>query len=433
MSKYSQVLHYFLLTVTGTLVLTACAFRPSPLTEQELTAKRDAFIADGGYSAARLFEIDTNRERWWRDGKALDISLLAPIGSSSYPLIIYLPGLDEDVESGRLWREHWAKAGYAVLSIQPEALATAFAGLNPARATNMDDAAFFVNGDDKEAPPEQSDEQNAMPDRGKRRSSQAGRNGELRYIGHEFFAAESLRTRVEQVLWTYSQCQQRVKAKQGLFARVDLANVWIIGYDIGAQAAAALIGERTDVVVPKTNDFKPHGAILISPSVDVSPGKLRDRYHLIGLPLLVVSSELDDDPYGITTPQLRRAVWDYAASDEKYLLWLKQANHQLLSGSGWAQSRQSMQNREHDSERPMPELDRFQGDARRNGGPPGGMGRPSHPDGPPAAPIHQQVAVIASVSTAFMDSISKKDNFAALWLRQNAQPWLKSIAKLTGR
>lgn len=178
MSKCSRVIHYFLLTVTtGTLILTACAFRPSPLTEQEQAAKRDAFIADGGYSATRLFEIDTNRERWWRDGKALDISLLAPIGSSSYPFIIYLPGLGEDVESGRLWREHWAKAGYAVLSIQPEDLATAFAGLKPVLATNMDDAAFFANGDDKEAPPEQSDEQNVMPDRGKRRSSQAARNG----------------------------------------------------------------------------------------------------------------------------------------------------------------------------------------------------------------------------------------------------------------
>lgn len=118
-----------------------------------------------------------------------------------------------------------------------------------------------------------------MPDRGKRRSSQAAHNGELRYSGHEFFAAESLRARVEQVLWTYSQCQLRVKAKQGLFVRVDLGNVWIVGYDIGAQTAAALIGERTDVAVPATNKFKPHGAILISPSVDVSPGKLQDRYR----------------------------------------------------------------------------------------------------------------------------------------------------------
>lgn len=39
-------------------MLTVCIFHPSALIEQDQAAKRDAFIADGGYAAARLFEID---------------------------------------------------------------------------------------------------------------------------------------------------------------------------------------------------------------------------------------------------------------------------------------------------------------------------------------------------------------------------------------
>jgi hypothetical protein len=64
-------------------------------------------------------------------------------------------------------------------------------------------------------------------------------------------------------------------------------------------------------------------AILLSPSVDMAQGNLTNRYKNISIPLLVVTSTEDDDPYGISSPFVRTTIWKYSPLGNKYLLQLK--------------------------------------------------------------------------------------------------------------
>lgn len=399
-------------------LIVACSLRPSPLTEQEQLAKRDALIAAGGYNIAGTYAMDSASERWWRDGVAVDTVLLAPREPGVYPLILYLPGLGEPANAGRLWREYWAKAGYAVLSIQPAALADAFADLQPEFPQNPDPAEPFdrQHGEEFATPGEPAD---GKPDKGK--PSQALIDGERRYISRNFFTAESLQTRIGHFLWAYDQCRQRVQAKQGLFAQADLSKVLIAGYDIGADTAVELITAN--------RSFSPMAAMLISPVAAAASGNPRERFRSVGLPVLVLSSEQDNDIYAITTPRLRKSIWDYVASPDKYLLLVKSADHALLSGSGWSAPRRGMEPPPGGS---MPEFaGQFQREGRRLGGPPaGGMGRPPRSGEADRPQVYQQIAAILGVSTAFFDAVAKSDTFAELWLKQNARAWLKSVADL---
>lgn len=414
-------------------VALGCSMRPAPLSEQEQLVKRDEFIAAGGYSVAGSYEIESVGERWWHEGKALDTVLLAPRKPGNYPLVIYLPALGESADAGRLWREYWAKAGYAVLSVQAEDMAKAFADLTPdlPEKPPRDEGLFDVFGG--EEPLDDGSED------GKNMPAQAVLDGDRRYIGHGFFTQESLNIRIGHLLWAYGQCQQRAHAKQGLFAQVDPAKVILVGYDIGADTAAGLLTGQANDGGPAYPLFQPLAAMLLSPVVAASSGDMRERYQRIRLPLLVVGSDQDSDKYAITTPQLRKFIWDYAASRNKYLLWLKSAQHALFSGSEWTlpgRGERGPGGRGSHFGGPPPDFaGHFQGEGGRRGGPPGGMGGgpgPNRRDAADRVATYQQIGAVLSVSTAFFDSIGKSDNFAELWLRQNAPAWLQPVARLTG-
>ena len=424
-------LRYFLPAAAGLLMLNACGFPLMSPSDQDQTTKLDQFIAEGGYKLARRFEIESFNETWWHDGQAIQISLLAPAEPGNYPVIVYLPGLGETADGGRLWREQWAKAGYLVFSVQPEAVAEAFADLKQAMPDKADEEASPIWEDDAETA-----ESFKLFKGDERRPSRLLRASELRYIGREYFAAKSLENRIGHVLWAYTQCRQRSQARQGIFAKADSAQLLLAGYDLGAQAVSALIGENTDIVIPVIADFKPQAALVISPFVDASAGKLQERYWKITLPFLAVTAEEDKDPYGITTPKLRPAIWEYSDSAVKYLLLLKQADHRLLAGSNWSE-RPSEKARHADADGLMPDFaDHPRKGSRRNGETADGemgMQRGRFFGAEDRIPIHQQVAAVVGISTAFFDSIAKADNFAVLWLSQKAQPWLKGIGHLNNK
>jgi len=42
----------------------------------------------------------------------------------------------------------------------------------------------------------------------------------------------------------------------------------------------------------------------------------------------------------------------------------------------------------------------------------------------------KQLAAVISISTAFLDSFAKSDNFAKSWLRNSVHKWLKKSGKL---
>jgi len=190
--------------------------------------------------------------------------------------------------------------------------------------------------------------------------------------------------------------------------------------------------------LPQAPDFKPLAAILLSPSVDMALGDVTTRYQNISIPLLVVTGTEDDDPYAITTPYVRTAIWEYAPSGNKYLLLLKKGGHQLLAGSNLSH-RQEPSPSQEDNEKTGrgDDMPRFANSYRGGGGgrsggsaggSPGGMGRSGHGGRHDDEQDFKHIAAVFSISTAFLDSVSKSDKAAQLWMAEDANQWLtKSV------
>lgn len=415
--------------MTGIALFLGCASEPIPPTIREQLLNIDRFISDGGYSAASAHQIDTFNDIWIHDGKAIEVALVAPREAGIYPLVVYLPGLGEHADGGRLWRENWAKSGYVVFSIQPQAVALALAELQPVIDAEFDDE---PPGDLRDQDAAADDERNDSR-QGKHAMSRSGRNSELRYLGRKQFSPTELAARVADVLWCYQQFQQRVRSGQGGYAKTDPARAIVAGYDIGAQTAAALIGEKAGIELPFPAEWLPQAAILISPAVDPANGIGADRFRAIAMPMLTVTSARDNDPYAITSPTLRSSIWEHAPRGSKYLLMLKNADHRLLSGGNWfSRPRSRSTEKEYDATAISDFGRQFRaGGGRSRGGPPGGVigdGRPHDPGEPIDDPDYRQIAAIFSVSNAFLDSVGKADNFAQLWLNESAWAWLKTTA-----
>ncbi|WP_396643622.1 hypothetical protein [Methylomonas sp. 2B] len=453
------------------VLLVACGSRPLPPSQVEQAEKLEKVLLDGGYRPARRFEIETGREVWHHDGRDLDVSITVPTAPGRYPLIVYLPALGEDAGGGRLWREFWAKAGYAVFCMQPVAIGQALRELNrprggprPGTANDMgppDDedgeaagmfGGWFGGGPDPEDGTQPDDEDDSDRPEDKRRPSKAARSSELRYLGHEYFAAEHLPGRVADLAWAYQQLRTRAGLGQRLYAAADVDKLVLAGYDLGAQTVSAVLGENFGVELPGRQELRPVAGILLSPSVDLATGNVRSRFQPISSPLLAVTGSEDDDSYAIGAAGARLSVWEHARPGGKYLLVLTEASHQLLAGAGIGFGRGQRGGSGGGPEMGMggggPGGRLLLNPVNRVGGGGGGMGGGGGPPmgGGPGYGLrgedlekmrieraYKQVAAVQSASTAFLDLLVKNDEFAKAWLLEKFNPWLGKAGVFKGR
>lgn len=416
------------------LSLCACSFfRPSLPGREEQSEKLAEAMAKGGYAPARGFEIDSKHDIWMHDGKELDVSMTTPKAPGIYPLIVYLPSLGEDSRAGKLWRETWAKAGYVVFSVQPLAISRALKELGSTMevAPGESDAGEGLVSPDEDGTRPSEEESGGWFGEKRRRPSRTARNSELRYLGHEYFATDHLKNRMEQLFWAYRQAKIRGDLRQPSFASADFSKVILAGYDLGAQTVMATLGESFDTPMPVDSELKPVAAMVLSPSVNLATGNVRSRFQNLNLPILVVTGTEDNDPYAISSSSVRTAVWEYAPAGSKYLLLLKGGSHRLLSGSemGGRFARNG-----HGGYGGMPS------DGMGEGRTGGGRGMESMSGGFPieggrSDPDlgYKQVAAIYSASTAFLDSVVKNDRFARFWLEDKVNPWLGGAGSLNVR
>ncbi len=421
-------------------LISACSLLPSAPSVEEQTEKLAGVLAKGAYKPITKFQIQNIQDVWLHNQSELEISLTAPSETGSYPLIIYLPGLGEDAKAGRFWREAWAKAGYVVFSIQALKTAKALKALESKQGEDK------ILDDTDALPPDEVDFELPAADerlslsKDRRRNSRSARNSELRYLGHEYFAVENLQNRLQQLFWAYQQFKIRASTHQPLYASADLSRVVLAGYELGSQTVSAIAGEHFDTDLPRDKDLKPVAAILLSPPVDVATGNMHSRFQALNLPILVITGSEDNDPYTISSASARTGIWDYAPTGDKYLLLLQGAGHRLLSGSemggrfsqersgGWLGSA-------------------FTHDSDSNHGSRSGNRSTTDPLSPPEGIIddsyernrknetigYKHVAAVMSVSSAFLDMLLKRDEFAQSWLSEKANPWLGRVGSLKSK
>lgn len=414
-----------LVIIASSFLIESCFLGHSPPTPEQRAEKITSYVAKGGYAPERSHAIKSIHETWGHTGQALEVVVVAPSEQGVYPLIIYLPGLGEHAEGGKIWRETWAKAGYTVFSVQPIEIGDALKDIMP-----------FPRKPGEKLPSERHEKVAGSFGHEKAGTEQAIRNSELRFLGHHYSSQESLTNRINQLYWAYSQYKQKANTKQDLFASADLSRLIIAGYDIGAQTTAAVIGKTGGLTGhSQGQDFSPLAAIVISPFVSLSLGNITTRYQGITIPILSVTSVEDNDPYAISTPT---AFWENVSPGDKYLLLLKTAGHQLLAGSEG-----SLLPPFGDDDALPSGLIPSPGGGMGGGQPPsgGGMGGggmagglPDGMFGPPLGVMSdgerdtKQIAAVTSLSTAFLDAYVKSDKFARLWMANSGNRWLKRMS-----
>ena len=427
----------------------ACSFlnRHEPV---DRDSEMEQFTSHGGY-ARQNYGVSSTRETWPRDDIPIEVSILIPNTQGKSPVIVYLPGTGEDTGHGELWRRPWAQAGYAVVSIQPKEYGEDLWANNKAKP------------------------------------------GDFKAVGRTVFSRHSLENRMSQLRWTLDKLADRIRSGNQRYASVDMSRMALVGYDLGAQTAMALAGEKAGSARPSPPPvFK--AAIIISPHADPAWEKVAGRYADIRMPLLIVSSEQDHDPAKISTPESRKSIWGDLPTGEKYLLSFERANHRLLSGTmsnslywseiigpiihergrkasgtdpggydgttgatsssgkGWLNAIKNG----FGTGRTAVGYDAVGGATSRGSGGGGGSsggggggGRRGNSDAGEASGHRQknrdeehlqeeiaiqtsaarQMAIVVSVTTAFLDMTLKESNEAREWLLDDAPSWLKEYAK----
>lgn len=267
------------------LLLAACSgHRPPPEGFDEVALK----YREAGYQPAAKRPTREWQATWALNQSLLDVAWVAPQpGAAPAPLIVYLPGLGEPARGGELWRRAWAEAGYAVLSLQ-------------------------------------------MPDDGRAvYSSVEAQAGAFRALAQKHFSGTALQARLNAVRLALAEVRRRAQSGDPAFTGVDASRVLVAGFDLGAQTAAALAGERDAGAQPALSPA-PLAAILLSPYVEAQ----RDpaRFARITAPVLSITGPQDEDPLSWQPALQRQALWAGVQVPGSYQL-LAQAGHMALSGS----------------------------------------------------------------------------------------------------
>jgi hypothetical protein len=320
----------------------------------------------------------------------LDLNFLIPEEPGTYPVIVYLPGLGEDANGGLLWRETWARAGYAVISIQP---------------VKSGDAVKRLGHDDLV---------------------------DLHGIGRRHFAKSDLDARVAAVQWFISELHHRKSSGISQMRKLDLEHLGLAGYDLGAQTAATLAGEQDRKGPHSEAALTPASVILLSPHVDLAAGNINSRFAHITLPVLSVTGQRDDDPWGMTSPSLRTALYEVSSPGNKMLLLFHNGNHRQLSGTDPHDVQEGLPWERREGELD-PEYADHQDEAAVQGH--GGHGGRSsgRPRGADQRHYGQELAAIEAVTTAYLDMTIRDESAAKEWLRATAPNWIRKIGVLEHR
>ncbi len=381
--------------LAGALLLGGCGGGPPKARLEEQQQQRE--FAARGYAPSG--EAVTVQSLAWRlRGDDVRLSLALPAGagdgSAPRPVVLYLPGLGESEQAGLVWRRAWAAAGYAVLSLQP-----------------LDDDATAW-------------------------SSDLARSAEFTELGRRHYADAQMRRRLARLDELLAEAQRLGRQGEAPWRALDWSRTAVAGYELGAQLAMALAGERqADGTVLALQTVRPVAAIVISPQLFATPDPA--RYRDVRMPVLGLTGPDDSDVLQL----VRDLAWRQApfAAMPPGRGWLLSANEVRHAAFGGNEPRPEDAERERKRIQAAEDQAQSQPQGRRGGGR-GQRGQEAPMRMAPVPPIPdyrqrhaQQLGLIAAqqVSIAFLDRELKRSEPARAWLAGPAQNWMKQTATLT--
>ncbi len=337
---------------------------------------------NNGYVPGRHYETTATQDTWTLDGSLVDVTLMVPTSGGPYPLVLYLPGLGEACDAGLSWRHAWARAGYAVLCIQPKTVGPAVWASSRARA------------------------------------------GDFVGIARDAFSVRSLEMRTQVVRAALARVSRR--GRDAGFAQSDLARIGIAGFDLGAQTALVLAGQHVAGLEPVPLPDGVKAVITLSPYAERAADE--SRYQDLHVPVLTVTSAMDTDAYGLVgTPLIRLTPFQYMPAGRKFLLCSP------MHRTGYSRGlRPPTPGENKDGPDTLTaEDDKILGDetAEVYEGPPHKRRKPDN-SATRANRLAQQVKVrshVQAVTTAYLDAFVRNDSAAAQWLTQDARDMARGV------
>ncbi len=383
-----------------TLLLGACATRgPAPA---DAAVIRE-FTARGYAVHASSAGVVASRHTWVIEGQAVKIVLAAPQRAGRSPVVIYLPGLGEASDAGERWRNTWAAAGYAVISVQ------------------------------------------LLEEDAKAWGSDLALDADFKALGRHHYAAVAVHRRMHILKAVILEAARRADAGEAAWQSIDSARIAIAGFDLGAYTAMAVAGERIPGAQINGAPDGIRAVIVLSPYVNLADGTVATRYADIRAPVLSVTSDGDRDSLGLVeTPSTRFLPFDRMPGPNKFLLSVQGVRHSGLGGAIHAANERSNAGVEPTAATEGPGkpgsgagAPRQRGAGRTESGQSGhpGRGRPAAPGDasvPRVSATELELSIVAAqtISVAFLDAYVHDNPGAREWLNSEARAWLGSRAEL---
>jgi dienelactone hydrolase len=378
----------------ASLVLSGCGGSPPKARVEEQQQQRE--FSSRGY-APQGEAVSVLPINWRLRGEDVPLTLTMPTAAAAAPrpVIVYLPGLGESDSAGIRWRRAWAAAGYAVLSLQ----------------ALEDDATAW--------------------------SSELARSAEFTELGRRHYAEAQMRKRLVRLDELLAEAQRLTRQGDGPWRSLDWSKTVVAGYELGAQTAMALAGERqADGSVLALKTLQPVAAVVISPQVFAQPDPA--RYRDVSIPVLGLTGPDDSDVLGLVRDvQWRQTPFAAMPAGRGRLLSVNEVRHAAFGGN---EPRPEDTEREQKRIRAEEERVQSQPQGRRGGG--GGRGGRGQ-EGPtrmapvPAVPdyrqLHEQqlgMTAAQQVSVAFLDLQLKRSETARAWLSESAPTWMGKVATI---
>lgn len=251
------------LALAAALALTACAGGPPSPKPWAETAARELNLSISSFEVL---------------GRRVTVTRSAG-GVGPLPVVVYLPGIGQGSEAGQRWAAAWAKAGYAVLAVQPL----------------EEDAAAW--------------------------RSPLARAGEFRELGEVHYGDAMRSARLDALRRLLAAMQASPQAGG---TALDWQRAAVAGYETGAQAALDLGSDA--------GTWLPRAVIAISPPPMAAAAATP--------PALLITSDTDGDALGLVKqPVERRRAFDTLRPGVGWLLSPPGPSHAALSGTlapdGW--------------------------------------------------------------------------------------------------
>ncbi len=250
------------------------------------------------WGAAAALALPKNTETEFTDParqRVIPLLVRMPEGQGKVPLVIFSHGLGGSREGGKLWGEHWAAHGYAVIHTQ-------HAG---------SDASLL----------------------------KSGMGGPLQRLKRGA-TGQQLIARAQDVSFVLDEITRRQASGDALYARMDMNRIAMTGHSFGAMTTLALADQRYPNTSQTLVDTRFKAFIAFSPQMAQSrPGSSFDAYREIRKPMLVVTGTYDGDMLGNgASPDRRAAVFDALPAGDKYRVIFDKGDHMVFGGGAVRES-----------------------------------------------------------------------------------------------